>query len=445
MVHLQLDLLKPIPKLRIWSGLFFNGSKHISDNVCNPRNKDSAQLNLRCTPYFEASKEMLPAKNEKSVRDSDYYINFRNGFCVFQVENTLFNVHQIMLSREPSAFNDMLSLPRSVDGVEGREEKPVFLTDTAQQFRDFLWALYAPPNELFLETGIDRLLNVATVANKYCLSSLEAWTIDRIYSLAKDPTASLPLHSIPLDICARTLDLAILCDHRDLQDLVTQILLSRTLWNGASPDAVLGIAEKYGLRTLIGVCYYRQLISFERSMSRRNVRVTQTVFPVSMDTEQRMRFLTARYSLLDLWEGIRAVPPALSCQGCPSHVDCENAWHRLWYSACEVDETSRPNSADVLGRMKALMLGLRKAMAGTLSMSIQCKMAALEAITETRDEVIEGLITHFIMYAFSSTVDLFSLQPLQISEAPVDTRISSGLVITRIKSIRDFSSVKARK
>ncbi|KAG6878334.1 hypothetical protein C0993_008512 [Termitomyces sp. T159_Od127] len=395
MVHLQLYLYNPIPKLRLWSGLFFQGSKHILENVSSPRKKNTVQLNLRCTPYCEASKEALTAKNDKPVRDSGHYVDARNGFCVFQVENTLFNVHQIMLSREPSAFNDMLSLPRSADDVEGKEEKPVFLTDTTQQFRDFLWALYAPPNELYLETGIDRLLNVATVANKYCLSSLEAWTIGRIYSLAKDSTSSLSLHSISLDICARILDLAMLCDHRDLQDFVTQILLSRTLWNSASPDVVLGIAEKYGLRTLTGVCYYRQLISFERSTSRRNVCFTQTVFPVSMDPEERMRFLIARYSLLNLWEGIRAVPPALSCQGCPSHMDCEVAWQRMWISACEMDEISRPNSADVLGRMKALMLGLRKAMADTLSMSIQCKMAALEAITETRDEVIEGLITHF--------------------------------------------------
>lgn len=253
--------------------------------------------------------------------------------------------------------------------------------------------LHCRPNELFLETGVDRLLNVAMVANKYCLFSLEAWTIDRIYSLAKDPTSSLTLHSIPLDICVRILDLAILCDHQGLEDLVTQVLLSRTLWYSASPDVVLGIAEKYGLRTLAGVCYYRQLISFEHSMSRRNSCVTQFV---SMDTEKRTRFLAARSSLLNLWEDIRAVPPALSCQGCPSHADCEVAWQRMWYSACEMDEMSRPNSADVLGRLKALMLGLRKAMADAPSMSIQCKMTALEAITETRDEVIEGLITHFM-------------------------------------------------
>ncbi|KAG6831625.1 hypothetical protein H0H92_008702 [Tricholoma furcatifolium] len=280
-----------------------------------------------------------------------------------------------------------------MEGIEGR---PVFLTDTVQEFRDFLWALYAPPNELFLETDIDRLLNVAAVANKYCLCSLETWTIERIYCLANDPNSPSPLHSTPLDRCARMLDLAILCDHQKLQDLITQILISRTLWYSVSPEAVLGIAEKHDLRTLIGVCYYRQLISLERPISRRNSCITQTVFPESMGIDKRMQFLSAHDSLVMLWERIRAFPPTLSCQGCPSHMDCERAWEVMWYSACETDEILHASSADVLGRMKALMLGLRKSMADVPSMSLQCKMAALESITETRDEVIAGLVSHFM-------------------------------------------------
>ncbi|KAG6845282.1 hypothetical protein H0H87_011433 [Tephrocybe sp. NHM501043] len=243
---------------------------------------------------------------------------------------------------------------------------------------------------------MDRLLNIAVVANKYCLSSLEAWTIERIYSLSQDTTSSFPLHSAPLHFCARILDVAILCDHKKLQDLVTQFLISRTLWYDASPEVVLAIAEKHNLRTLIGVCYYRQLITLERLSSRRNSRITQTVFPESMEMEKRMCLLAAHDSLLQLWESIRAVPPILLCQGCPSHMECEMAWEHMWYSACKVDEMLRPNSADVLGRMKALMLGLRKEMADAPSMTLQCKMAALEAITEARDDVIEGLVTHFM-------------------------------------------------
>ncbi|KAG6841538.1 hypothetical protein C0991_009903 [Blastosporella zonata] len=382
---LQLYVFNPVPKLRLLSGLFFKGSKRILGNF-----SDSKQI--------ASLQESTCLQEDILARDPDYYSDSHKGFCSFQVENTLFKVHQVILAREPSAFSDMFCLPRPANSrdVEGTDEKPVFLTDTVREFRDFLWALYAPPNELFLETEIDRLLNVAALANKYCLSSLEGWTIERIYSLAQDPTSPLSLHSAPLDICGRLLDMAILCDHEKLQNLVTQFLISRTLWYNVSPDVVLAIAEKHDLRTLIGVCYYRQLISLERLSSRRSSHVTQTVFLESMDIEKRMCFIAAHNSLLQLWESIRAVPPTLSCQGCPSHMDCEAAWQSMWYSACQMDEMLRPSSADVLGRMKALMLGLRKAMADTHCMTLQCKMAALEAITETRDEVIEGLVTHFM-------------------------------------------------
>ncbi|KAF5377168.1 hypothetical protein D9615_006434 [Tricholomella constricta] len=389
----QLYVFNPAPKLRLLSTLFFRGSKRILGSVSESTSPLSTQpRSQQCTPFIKAP---IEAPREL-VRDADYYADSRKGFCAFQVENTLFNVHQVLLSREPSAFGDMLCLPRLANSTEGSEETPVFLSDTVEQFRDFLWALYAPPNELFLETRIDRLLNVAELANKYCFASLEAWTIEHIYSLAKEPMASSLLHSASPDTCGRIIDVAILCNHLKLQELVTQHLISRTLWYNTQPEAILGIAEKHGLRTLIGVCYYRQLVNMERAPSRRDSRAAQTVFPQSINIDKSMRFLAAHRSLLSLWEHIRSLPPALSCEGCPSHVECELAWQLMWFQAGELDEVLRQGSADILGRMKALMLGLRKAMADAPSMTMQCKMAALEAITDMRDEVIEGLITHFM-------------------------------------------------
>lgn len=390
----QFYVFNPAPKLRLLSTMFFRGSKRILGSASKSTSVLSSQpRSQQCTAFIRTPE--TPRLEVELVRDPDYYADSRRGFCAFQVENTLFNVHQVLLSREPSAFGDMLSLPQPVNGAEGSDETPVFLSDTVQQFRDFLWALYAPPNELFLETGIYRLLNVAEMANKYCFSSLEAWTIENIYALAKEPNSG-PLHSASPDICGRILGVAMLCDHQKLQDLVTQHLISRILWYNTPPETVLGIAEKYQLRTLIGVCYYRQLVNMERACSRRNSRATQTVFPLSVDIGKHMHFLAAQHSLSSLWEHIRSLPPSLSCEGCPSHAECELAWQLMWFQAGEIDEALRQGSADILGRMKALMLGLRKAMAEAPSMTMQCKMVALEAITEIRDEVIEGLLTHFV-------------------------------------------------
>ncbi|KAG5646902.1 hypothetical protein DXG03_001978 [Asterophora parasitica] len=401
MVHLY--VFNPAPKLRLLSTLFVRGSKRILGTVSESTSPLSAQSrSQQCTPFSLVPLEAPRLPEGQLVRDPDYYANSRKGFCAFLVENTLFNVHQVILSREPSAFDDMLCLPRPVDSTEGSEETPVFLTDTVEQFRDLLWALYAPPNELFHETGIDRLLNIAEMANKYCFFSLEAWTIEHIHALAADSATSGLLQSASPSTCGRIMDVAVLCGHVPLKELVAQRLVSRTLWYNTSPELILDIAERHGLRTLIGVCYYKQLISMECSgPSHSNSKATQmqmqtqTILPPSFNIDQSMLFLAAHRSLISLWEQIRSMPPPLPCEGCPSHSECELAWQIMWFQAGEVDETLRRGSADILGRMKSLMLGLRKAMADAPLMTMQCKMAALEAITGMRDEVLECLILHF--------------------------------------------------
>ena len=55
-------------------------------------------------------------------------------------------------------------------------------------------------------------------------------------------------------------------------------------------------------------------------------------------------------------------------------------------------------SADVLGRLKAMMLSLRKSLCGSSGLTLQCKMTALEAITALRDEIIGGLMVHFTVH-----------------------------------------------
>ena len=53
-------------------------------------------------------------------------------------------VHKCYLLREPCVFGDMFSLPFVKGSNEGLPEEPAIpLSDTAEQFRDLLWALYA--------------------------------------------------------------------------------------------------------------------------------------------------------------------------------------------------------------------------------------------------------------------------------------------------------------
>ena len=255
------------------------------------------------------------------------------------------------------------------------------------------------PTDLFSESRLDRLLNVLELANKYCFSSLESWTVDRIYILA-NKTNDL-LRSASSALLTRILHLAVLSNHRKLQDLVTQNLICRILWYNTRPETILPIAEMHGLRTLQGVCYYRQLVKLERMSNvcdqdagsyRGSIK---TQFPENMGVETRLRFLSAHESLLSLWTQIRSSPPPFSTDDCPFHDKCQCTWQAIWDEALEVDQVFFYGSADLLGRLKSILFCARKMLADTMRMSTTCKLAALESLSILRDEIIEGMLTHF--------------------------------------------------
>ena len=266
-------------------------------------------------------------------------------------------------------------------------------------FRGYLLTGSSRPTELFSESRLDRLLNVLELANKYCFSSLESWTIDRIYNLV-NKTNDL-LRSASSTLLARILHLAVLSNHQRLQDLVTQNLICRILWYNTRPETILPIAEMHGLRTLQGVCYYRQLVKLERmsnacdrdASSYRGSMKTQ--FPEDMTVEARLRFLSAHESLLSLWTQIRSSPPPFCMDDCPFHDHCQDGWQAIWEEALEVDQAFFYGSADLLGRLKSTLFCVRKMLADTTRMSTTCKLGALESLSFLRDEIIEGMLTHF--------------------------------------------------
>lgn len=233
------------------------------------------------------------------------------------------------------------------------------------------------------------------MTNKYGFSSYEIWAIENIYLLAKNPTGFLR-NSSP-EVCARVLNVAVLCNSQKLLDRVTHCLTARILWFNMRPGPVLAIAEMYGLHKIMGVAYYRELIDLER-VSYDGVMATQLVFPSSLDLERRMRFLAAHHSLVSLWEQLRVTPPSFQADGCAYHIQCIVAWQNIWLDAGNADQTLRCGSADVLGRLKSMMMNLRKTLMENPSMSVQCTLAALEAISSAREDIIDGLLDHFIAF-----------------------------------------------
>lgn len=315
----------------------------------------------------------------------------------------------------------MFSLPFITGGDERQFDDPtqaIPLSDTAEQFRDLLWALYAVYDPLILyllsifsslnnyrpaqlyaspkpdSLSLGRLLNVALLANKYCIASYEAWALDRIMVLAQNPNCFLRQASP--EICARALHVASLCNHRHLMDIIVQRLVARMLWSDMSRLPILHASIKLGIPILQGVTYYRDLVDLERAHWDKGGGLT--FLPSVPHEEQRLRLFTAYQSLVSLWDRIRVSPPIFDIDPhtCSEHSECIATWTKLWQNAAISEQTTKHGVVDVLGRLKSMMIQLKKEMMESRTgMSLGCTLSALESITTARDDVIDGLIGHF--------------------------------------------------
>jgi len=244
--------------------------------------------------------------------------------------------------------------------------------------------------------SLEKLLNIAELTNKYCIASYESWALERILSLAQNPVGFL--RHAPPTMCARVLNIAALSNHKRLLDTITHRLIARMLWSDIDRQPILDVAQARGLRKLQGVVYYKELVDLEKmsfDVDGYTSSSSRPVFPPSTSVEKRMRFLAAHHSLVNLWECVRTTPPVFVEHGCASHAECLTAWTDLWVGAAEANQTLRHGSADVLGRLKSMMIVLKKTMMESSYMSLGCVLGALEAITTTRDDIVAGLMDHF--------------------------------------------------
>jgi hypothetical protein len=243
-------------------------------------------------------------------------------------------------------------------------------------------------------SSLGRLLNIAQLANKYCIASYEAWALDQIMVLAQNPNCFLRQASP--EICARALQVASLCDHRPLMDIVVQRLVARMLWSDMNRQPILYATCRLGIPILQGVAYYKDLVDLERAHQDQGGGLT---FLSSIPhEEQRLRLFSAYQSLVSLWDRIRLSPPTFDTDDhtCSEHSECIETWTKLWSSAATSEQTAKHGVVDVLGRLKSMMIQLKKAMMESRTgMSLACTLSALESITTARDDIVDGLIDHF--------------------------------------------------
>jgi len=241
---------------------------------------------------------------------------------------------------------------------------------------------------------LERLLNIAEMSSKYSIASFWAWSVERIYTLARD--ANGPLRNVPAETCARTLKIAATSGNEKFLEVVIKKLMTRILWHNMSPEPILPIAEKYALRQLRGICYYRQLSTMERDTPYFNQSgVSQLAVPLTFSVEKRIGFFHAHHSLVATWERLRTNPPMFQQAGCQSHGLCLDTWAHLWHEAASSAQMLRYGPADVLGKLKTLMICLRNSMNEMPAISVQCTLTALETISGIRDEIIADLMDYF--------------------------------------------------
>lgn len=250
--------------------------QHTQSPLRKRARRTSISIDITASESTSQSLVMASEESKEPVRDDTYYM--ADGSCVLRVQNTLFKVHRTILSKDQSFFGPMFTLPQGDFGAEGMsDDHPIVLQgDTAEEFRHFLWALYALPSELIIvrspQADLSRLIDIAKVSSKYSFKSTETWALDAIQEYLERNTSPLfndnPLirmfptlntrSSALLESegqIARLIRLAQMCSHSRLMDTMIQLL--QKLMSGSLHYSYLAmtLADEFNLRDLRGAAY----------------------------------------------------------------------------------------------------------------------------------------------------------------------------------------------
>ncbi|KAF8707061.1 hypothetical protein AX14_013702 [Amanita brunnescens Koide BX004] len=361
-------------------------------------------------------------------RDDTFYFN--DGSCTIRVEDTLFNLHRSILSKDSSSFSTMFSLPQGGKPDEGTsDDNPVVLAgDTVSEFKHFLWSLYALPLEIATVTSeggdLVQLIDIAQVANKYSFKSTETWALDAIYRRVTQHTISSPTEGTsmsastseststtnptPLDMTleqlTRVLRLTQLCHHQRLLDTLVDILTRLTKTSVHYAFMAMAIADELDIPSLRGVSYLEVLqnCSIDRwsmpDFTLPNVEKDASGEELPVITlPQRTRLLTGYYRLARTWERIRAVPPefehAQACGVTWHQHGCTLSWADFWREKNRSEGVLCLGAADVLGKLKHIQKEYEK-FSNTTYMHHECRHQAKKCLLETIKK-IEDALPHF--------------------------------------------------
>ncbi|KAG8826144.1 hypothetical protein FRC17_008370 [Serendipita sp. 399] len=127
--------------------------------------------------------QLLSDNRESKIKSPQKHRNLylEDGTLVMQVENVIFKVHRSILAQYSKVIQDMIALPGDGESKDGTEENPlVLIGDTAASWERLLKIPYGVPRLKSERIKGEHLLEILTIAHKYCMEEIEADIIEEL-------------------------------------------------------------------------------------------------------------------------------------------------------------------------------------------------------------------------------------------------------------------------
>ncbi|KAH7906716.1 hypothetical protein BJ138DRAFT_1161958 [Hygrophoropsis aurantiaca] len=364
-------------------------------------------------------------------RDESYY--FCDGSCILRIENTLFNVHRTILSKDQSSFSTMFTLPQGELPTEGAsDDSPIVLHgDTVEEFRNFLWVLYALPHELNTlrspQADLNRLIDIARISSKYSFKSTETWALDVIQEFV-DRKPSPLLSNIPLTFpflgaspnvsspaaidskaqITSLIRLAQMCNHARLLETMVTLLHQLMSISIQYAHLAMSLADELDIRHLRGIAYLEVLqravivpvqshqdIPLVEDEGQDNVDGRERVM---VNPTQQLRLLSGYHRLSKVWERLRVAPPqfdhAQSCGATWHQHGCTQSWSDFWKEKTRTEGVLALGTSDVIGKLTAIVKEFDKWGSATY-MHHDCRTSARRSIQDKIKQIQDSLPDYF--------------------------------------------------
>lgn len=227
---------------------------------------------------------------------------------------------------------------------------------------------------------LDLLIKLAMITHKYHFMSTEAWTLDTICSVVSDPTRLAGAWYTSEELLP-LLDVAMLCGHTCLLDLLLSNWEPRLLSGTHPPIPAILAADKYHLNSLQGAAYYACVVDMDKSSSAFSWSCDERLRRLSRD--QLTRLISGHWSLVKQWERIQEHPVTFPrFEGCTYHTQgCMMAWAMGWNKLSRSEKTQRYSTVDNLGRLQCLHEQLTADEILKQSLTPWCRTSALQSLS----------------------------------------------------------------